>query len=78
MALPKPGEAGGSRGTLQRKSDEYRTSALFDLDRLLGSSFDRFQTAVEITFISRLFPINARWKVKVNALSTKFKSWRTL
>ena len=60
-----------------RKPDEYRTSALFALDRLLRSNFVRFQTAMEIYFISRLFHIISRRKVGVNALSTKFKSWRT-
>ena len=59
IALPKPGD-------FQRKSDEYRTSALFDLDRLLSSSFDRFQTAVEIFFISRLFHIISRRLVRTN------------
>ena len=38
-----------------RKSDEYRTSVLFDMDRMAEPSLGRFQIAVEICFISCLF-----------------------
>ena len=51
------------------KSDEYRTSALCDLDNLPRSSFVRLQTAVEICFVSRLFHIFSRRKVRANTLS---------
>ena len=74
VALPKPGD---HRREFHGKSDEHRTSALFDLDKLPRSSFVRFETVVEICFISRLFHIISRRKVRANALSTTFKSWGT-
>ena len=40
-ALPNPGD---HLQDIQRKSDEYRTSALFYLDKLLRSSFGRFKS----------------------------------
>ena len=70
MALPKPGD---HRRDFHGKFDEYRTSALFDLNKLPSPSFVRFQTAVEKCFISHLFHIISRGKVRPNALSTTFK-----
>ena len=75
VALPKPGD---HRRDFHGKSDEYRTSALFDSDNLPRSSFVRFETAVEICFISRLFHIISGRKVRANAWSTKFKSWENI
>ena len=57
-----------------RKSDEYRTSALFGWTGCHAQSLGRFQIAVEISFISPLFQIISGRKVRTNALTTKFKT----